>query len=102
MNKLRLDLEHLAVDSFATGEGMSSAGTVRGHVYYDTRPSACAYATPSCQLTQTNGGASCQCLYPRTDAVHICCNTDQWCAPPQQSCVCDDSFLPCGPGGGTV
>ncbi|HSU17622.1 hypothetical protein [Longimicrobium sp.] len=97
MNKLRLDLEHLAVDSFTTGEGMDSAGTVRGHGY-DTRPSACAYPTPSCQATQTFGEVTCQCLYPRTDPVRICCNTDQWCAPPPQSCVCTSPDA-CGPGG---
>jgi len=87
MNKLRLDLEHLAVDSFATGDGMSSAGTVRGHGYYDTRPSACAYPTPSCALTQTNGEASCQCLYPRTDPCASAATPTSG-APPRSRAAC--------------
>jgi len=52
MKKLMLDLDVLAVDSFATGDEASARGTVRGH---DTRytefcnTKSCAY-TKCCTL----------------------------------------------------
>jgi hypothetical protein len=98
MRKMKLDVDALTVDSFTTGEAMDARGTVKGNAYYDTKPSACAYPTPSCLPGQTLGEVTCQCLYPRTDPVRICCNTDQWCAQPQQTCLCD-SLDACGPGG---
>ena len=43
MNKIVLDLDTLAVDSFVAGDGMNTArGTVDGHLLVNTRAHSCA------------------------------------------------------------
>lgn len=53
MKKLTLDLDMLAVDSFATGDAADGRGTVRGH---DTR------FTEFCNTKKTNCGNTCDPL----------------------------------------
>ena len=56
MKKLRLDVEHLAVESFATAGAAGAHGTVRGHAATDdcavTRSCTnCTYDDTLCGLT---------------------------------------------------
>jgi hypothetical protein len=48
MKKLMLDVETLAVDSFATGDAGGGRGTVRGH---DTRITEFCNTKQTCQYT---------------------------------------------------
>lgn len=82
--KLRMKLEDLEVDTFATTRvGGGQAGTVRGMdgtqgqgtcVAACNPPTevGCQYPTTSCGDTQTFGEYTCFCLYPATDA-RVCC-----------------------------
>lgn len=75
--KVKLELETLSVDSFHTSEPKQERGTVRGQGH--TSVEHCAYPTPSCDPTETFTEPTCRCLYPRSNVIYICCNTDQWC-----------------------
>lgn len=48
MKKLRLELDDLAVESFASGETVAPRGTVRGHHSYAAAPCATADNGPQC------------------------------------------------------
>lgn len=86
MKKLRLALEHLAVESFATGEAMHPRGTVRAHA---TELGASCDPAPSCG-PETCGDAFC---IRHTDNINLCgigsggCSVG--CTPPSgvMSCV---------------
>jgi hypothetical protein len=41
MKKLRLDVDGLAVESFAAGDGNGPMGTVQANEFLATRPEAC-------------------------------------------------------------
>jgi len=64
MKKLRLDLDHLSVESFEAGDGQRLAGTVRGHVSIACEPSY----PDSC-----DGGDSCDCPKDSTDSMCYAC-----------------------------
>ncbi len=52
MEKLRLDLDVLSVESFDTGRGDRARGTVNAHAYTNTRPTCvyhCTYLGPTCE-----------------------------------------------------
>jgi hypothetical protein len=49
MKKLRLDLEHLAVESFPTAAGVDERGTVAAH----------AASLPSCTVQPSFGNTAC-------------------------------------------
>ena len=53
MEKLRLDLDELAVDSFETSREAAARGTVNAHAAYtNTRPTCvyhCTYLGPTCE-----------------------------------------------------
>lgn len=69
MQKIRLNLEELCVDSFATGQPLAHAGTVHAHA---TPPTYCgATCSPTCNTncdctyTCTRGFPATQCtIYP--------------------------------------
>jgi len=83
--KLRMKLEDLEVDTFATTRGDGGlAGTVRGMDATQGQATCvaacnpptevgCKYPTTSCGDTQTFGEYTCFCLYPATD-VRVCCD----------------------------
>ena len=60
MKKLRLDLEHLAVDSFPTAGVADERGTVAAHE-----------ATPTCTLEPSFGNTACDLTW-RCTVVPIC------------------------------
>lgn len=63
MKKLKLEIDALAVDSFATGDGAATAGTVDGHELAATREFyTCNRTTPYCKTILTY----CPCT-PRWD-----------------------------------
>lgn len=52
MNKLRLDLDALAVDSFRVSDEQGGRGTVEAQAYTNTRPTCvyhCTYLGPTCE-----------------------------------------------------
>jgi hypothetical protein len=91
MSKLRLKVDDLAVESFATGDAGELQGTVKGRMdytpiqpgacppYQNTDPASCncpteyrcAYPSTSCGETETYDAYTCRCLYPPTD-WHLC------------------------------
>jgi hypothetical protein len=86
MKKIKLEVDNLSVESFATEREPAPRGTVDGH--FTAVRDGCQYPTPSCEPGQTYGEFTCFCLYGRTDE-HICCNSDIHCTV---TCQC---------GGGT-
>lgn len=56
MKKLKLDVEHLSVDSFGTGAGGGERGTVEGHDF--TELATCNIRHWTCGIT-CNGGSAC-------------------------------------------
>ena len=70
MQKRKLDVDHLRVDSFETGDAAEIRGTVRGH---ETGPTACVFRTcwDSCDVNATCG-LSCN---------PSCIATDGFCCP---------------------
>jgi hypothetical protein len=53
VEKLRLDLDGLSVESFDTGRGDRARGTVNAHAYTNTRPTChyhCTYLGPTCEV----------------------------------------------------
>ena len=82
--KLRMKLEDLEVDTFATTRDDGGlAGTVRGMdgslnpcvPGYTLAQYGCKYPTTSCGDTETYGENTCMCLYPPTDP-HLCCGVE--------------------------
>jgi len=52
VEKLRLDLDGLSVESFDTGRDARARGTVNAHAYTNTRPTChyhCTYLGPTCE-----------------------------------------------------
>ncbi|HEU0301931.1 MAG TPA: hypothetical protein VFR37_20925 [Longimicrobium sp.] len=79
MQKIKLDVEKLHVESFTPEEEAEKRGTVVGHV--SQVQNGCVYPTAvyhSCEPTETYGEFTCHCLYPNTD-IRICC-TEQGCS----------------------
>lgn len=86
MKKLKLRLEHLAVESFATGAATDPRGTVRGHA---TELGASCDLAPSCG-PETCGDAYC---IRHTDNLNVCgmggtggCSVG--CTPPSGALSC--------------
>ena len=61
MKKLRLDLDHLAVESFRTAGGAVERGTVAGHE-----------ATPTCTLQPSFGDTACDLTWHCTNVPGLC------------------------------
>lgn len=85
-NKLKLDVDALRVESFATANGAATRGTVVGHACADGQPactagSSCVFPTDSCGETETYGENTCFCYYPRTDR-RVCCGETGDCSYP--------------------
>lgn len=79
MKKLRLELDALAVESFATDAGAERMGTVRGH--YNTELD-CTLDRESCKVscdpcytcaTSCAGGPICDCMRTGCPNATVCC-----------------------------
>jgi hypothetical protein len=108
MKKMTLELTNLRVESFpTTPEEPREHGTVRGHASTAALPcetcmtgcvgqcggygeseiascgcpteAGCGYPSTSCRTLETQGGATCYCLYPNTD-VRRCCSAVDYCS----------------------
>jgi len=73
MRKLRLELEHLTVDSFPTmARAQTPRGTVRGRVATDaSAQESCAYTCTGCGLF-SNTGCSANTDFCAFDSVNLC------------------------------
>lgn len=77
MSKIKLDVDSLAVESFATTDGGAKArGTVQGHA---GEPPRTLYQSPCISLT---GDLECQCVYtatPQYSCNAVCEGTENDC-----------------------
>ena len=78
MEKIRLSVDELAVQSFATTQAAAEQrGTVHGHD--DTDPVACPTADPVWETCWASCGGSCDCSGGTCD--HSCgCGSNTWLA----------------------
>jgi len=74
MGKLTLQIDNLKVESFDTGDGRGSRGTVHGH---DTMETEWCTGYPDC--------VSCKCLTPK-DTCNASCDCTQTCQTPVYYC----------------
>jgi len=85
MRKIKLDLEALSVESFATGEEKPAAGTVQAHV----GTALCNTANQTCEDATCGGEQTCGAEYSCADSCGAC-NTYNCGTPP------DSNILACG------
>lgn len=70
MKKLKLDLDHLSVESFAADSAGKTGGTVRGHISLHCDPTA----PESCYYGMTcDGQQSCGCPEDSADTLCYAC-----------------------------
>ncbi|HEU4883910.1 MAG TPA: hypothetical protein VFT45_16745 [Longimicrobium sp.] len=62
MKKLRLDLDHLAVESFPTARGAEERGTVAAH----------AASLPGCTLQPSFGNTACELTWHCSNIPGVC------------------------------
>ena len=100
MKKLKLEVESLAVQSFATDGGNGRRGTVQGHWSYpvyatcDTWDAACGTGGSNCQCIPSQWGWECGGGGCSTD-WQTCANTCNTCD--QATCISCDTCQITGP-----
>lgn len=96
MAKIRLDLEALAVDTFATDGARRAAGTVHAHA---TNPWDCVYSATGQNDCPCNSQASCfDCIYSAVLTCQDTCSAPGCDGPTVNEMTCGTTCR-WGPGG---